>query len=159
MDRIKKILSNRLFLDINNEITELERDRIFCKHGIEHLTSVARIMYINNLENGLGLDKELIYASALLHDIGRAEQYKNGREHSIAGLEISKKILSMCGFSEDEIELINSAIGSHNSNEECNNELSNLLKYADKKSRNCFLCLASAECYWSDEKKNKTIEY
>ena len=30
---------------------------------------------------------------------------------------------------------------------------------ADKQSRNCFLCSAASECYWSDDKKNMKIEY
>ena len=34
-----------------------------------------------------------------------------------------------------------------------------LLYKADKQSRNCFLCSAASECYWSDDKKNMKIEY
>ena len=38
--------------------------------------NVARLMYIYALEEHLELPKELIYAAALLHDIGRAQQYQ-----------------------------------------------------------------------------------
>lgn len=37
--------------------------------------------------------------------------------------------------------------------------LAALLYKADKQSRNCFLCSAASECYWSDDKKNMKIEY
>ena len=46
-----------------------EKERIFCRHGMEHLLDVARIAYITNLEEGLGIEKDVIYAAGLLHDV------------------------------------------------------------------------------------------
>lgn len=43
---------------------------------MSHLLDVARIAYIRNLEKGYGFRKDVIYAAAVLHDIGKALQYE-----------------------------------------------------------------------------------
>ena len=93
MRKCNNILKNKNFRDILSKINSAEKDRIYCNHGIDHLLDVARSAYILNLENGLDIPKEIIYGTALLHDIGRYEQYKNGTNHHKAGGEIAKKIL------------------------------------------------------------------
>ena len=115
-------------------------------------------MYIYALEKHLELPKELIYAAALLHDIGRAQQYQYNIPHDIAGVEIAREILTDLHFTEQEKELILFSIGHHRKGDSCST-LSALLYKADKQSRNCFLCSAASECYWSDDKKNMKIEY
>ena len=115
-------------------------------------------MYIYSLEDKLDLSREIIYATALLHDIGRAQQYLLGIPHDIAGAEIAGKILTDLHFTEQEKKEILSAISQHR-NDCSDQKLSNLLYKADKKSRNCFSCSAASECYWPSEKKNLTIEY
>ena len=42
---------------------------------------MARIAYILNMEQDLGLEKEVIYAAAVLHDIGKYAQYEDGTPH------------------------------------------------------------------------------
>ena len=76
----------------------MKKDRIFCRHTPEHFLDVARLMYIYSLENKLNLSREIIYATALLHDIGRAQQYLSGISHDIAGAEIAGKILDRSAF-------------------------------------------------------------
>ena len=71
MERVNAICRHDLWRDSVREIARLERDRQFCRHDLVHFLDVARLAYIENLERGLGIDKELIYAAALLHDIGR----------------------------------------------------------------------------------------
>ena len=134
------------------KIQELESERIFCRHTPEHFLDVARLMYIYALEEHLELSKELIYAAALLHDIGRAQQYQYNIPHDIAGVEIAREILTDLHFTEQEKELILSSIGHHRKGDFCS-MLAALLYKADKQSRNCFLCSAASECYWSDDKK------
>ena len=102
---------------------------------------------------------ELIYCTALLHDIGRAEQYTVGTPHDEAGARIAETILSDLDFSSEEKEAILSAIREHRSSSDEVPVLSQLIYEADKKSRNCFLCVAEPECYWSPQKKNMTIQY
>ena len=74
---------------------------------------MARIAYIENLENGLGLAKEEIYAAALLHDIGRHLQYTKGIPHEQASAMEAEGILKDCGFAKEERERILGAILQH----------------------------------------------
>ncbi len=156
MHRIDLITAHLEFISILTELSIVERDREYCLHNIEHLLNVARIMMITNLEQNLGFEKDIIYASALLHDIGRLEQYKSGRKHAAIGSELAKDILKNCKFDDDEIAIICKAIATHNSNEQTN-ALGQLLRTSDKLSRNCFICTARNKCNWDEEKINKGI--
>lgn len=157
MNRIRNIIDNSLFKECLLQIEECEKDRVFCRHGLVHLLDVARIAYILDLEKAVRIDKEMIYAAALLHDIGRHEQYLNGIDHDEAGALIAQKILTECGFCEDERETIVSAIREHRSKtmvSDIKNDLRNIIKEADRLSRACYACESIKECKWSDEKKN-----
>lgn len=156
MERVNLVLKNQLFKDTLARIDSLESERIFCRHGMDHLLVVARIAYINALENELCIDKERIYTAALLHDIGRATEYENGELHAAAGTRIAEKILSQCDFFNDEKDYILCAISAHN-NHDSTNELGELLRSADKLSRNCFCCGAIDKCKWSVQKMNMGI--
>lgn len=138
------------------QIAELEKDRAFCRHDIDHLLHVARLAYIENLEQDWKISKELIYTAALLHDIGRGIQYIEGIPHEKASYAMAPAILDDCGFGGQEKEDILDAIRSHR-NQAVSEEatLRGLIYRADKLSRNCFACKASAECSWSETKKNK----
>ena len=156
--RYNNILNNKKFISLLNEINDLEKDRIFCSHGIGHLFDVARTAYIICLENGIKTDKDIIYAAALLHDIGRAEEYKGGRAHNIAGAEIAEEILAQCSYNKEEIKLITDAIRSHRVNTD-ENTLAGIIFSADKLTRPCFMCNAEKLCNWDKEKKNFTMRY
>lgn len=156
MIRVNNILQNTAFLNNMEEIKQSEERRFFCKHQIDHLLSVARIMYINNLENALHINKEVIYAAALLHDIGRSTAYKKGTDHAEESANIAGTILPECGFNREETENILFAIIHHNDSVQ-GNDLCTLLRNADKASRSCFACSAVKACNWSDEKKNYGI--
>lgn len=155
LTRVDRILRHPLFREKLEEIEELERERVFCRHGIEHLLAVARLAQVYNLEEQLGLSKELIYAAALLHDIGRGDQYRDGTPHDQAGVRYGAKILGDCGFSRGEQEVLLEAIAGHRSqNSATKRSLRGMLYRADKKSRPCFCCSAAAECNWPEEKRN-----
>ncbi|MGN0355549.1 MAG: HD domain-containing protein [Muricoprocola sp.] len=164
MNRINAIYTHPLYRQQFLALQEREKDRVFCRHTMEHFLDVARLMYIRNLEEQAGLPKELIYAAALTHDIGRNEQYVSGEPHEEAGARLAGEILKECGFREEEIQKIQTAILSHRGSrdgglkEQHTEKLSQYLYWADKKSRNCFSCPAQEECNWSEEKKNLKIE-
>ena len=104
--RVNQIWRHPVYQEHYKKIQELESERIFCRHTPEHFLDVARLMYIYALEEHLELPKELIYAAALLHDIGRAQQYQYNIRHDIAGVEIAREILTDLHFTEQEKELI-----------------------------------------------------
>ena len=158
MDRVNQICKHPLYQTELHKLQLLEADREFCRHTPEHFLDVARLAYIRALEENYSVSKELIYCTALLHDIGRARQYEDGTPHDEAGAVIAEQILKELGFSPEEIQAIVSAIRGHRA-ETNQTILGQLIYRADKKSRNCFSCKAEPECYWSSAKKNMTIQY
>jgi len=158
MDRVNQIWKHPLYQTELHKLQLLEADREFCRHTPEHFLDVARLAYIRALEENYPISKELIYCTALLHDIGRARQYEDGTPHDEAGAVIAEQILKELGFSPEEIQAIVSAIRGHRA-ETNQTILGQLIYRADKKSRNCFSCKAEPECYWSSAKKNMTIQY
>lgn len=158
MDRVNQIWKHPFYQTELHKLQLLEADREFCRHTPEHFLDVARLAYIRALEENYSVSKELIYCTALLHDIGRARQYEDGTPHDEAGAVIAEQILKELGFSPEEIQAIVSAIRGHRA-ETNQTILGQLIYRADKKSRNCFSCKAEPECYWSSAKKNMTIQY
>lgn len=160
MERINKIITDEQWQKYLARITECETDRIFCRHNMVHFLDVARLAWIFNLEEGLGLAKEYIYAAAVLHDIGRFVQYENGTPHPQASADLAPEILLRCGFSEKETAEITEAIRQHG-NAEIKEEksLRGVIYRADKASRACYACKQADVCDWSSRKKNLKLRY
>ena len=161
MKRVNAIFRHPLYQAYYRRLEEAEHGRIFCRHQMTHLLDVARIAYIRSLEEGLGLDREVIYAAAVLHDIGKVLQYEEGIPHEITGEKIAAEILdSLTGentFSETEKAMILTAIRGHRKLRDEPEVLERLLYESDKASRMCFACPAEPQCDWNEEKKNKEI--
>ena len=113
MERVNRILRHPLYQSLLRELREAEAERIFCGHDMEHFLAVARLAWIENLQEHSGIAREMIYAAALLHDMGRVRQYRDGTEHHEESARIAARILPECGFSEEEREAITKAILFH----------------------------------------------
>lgn len=160
MERIDKILKHDLFLYHLQENNTAEAERRFCRHNMAHFLDVARIGWILVLEEKLEIDREWVYAAALLHDMGKHVQYADGTPHEKASGEIAPKILTDCGFTDKETAVIVEAIVSHRKeNVAGERNLKGILYRADKASRACFACEAESDCNWKDGKKNLTVKY
>lgn len=160
MERIEKIRKHQLFLDGLRRNAAAEADRRFCRHDMAHFLDVARIGAIINLEEELEIPREMIYAAALLHDIGKHRQYEEGIPHEQASAAVAPDILADCGFDEKETAVIKEAILQHrNGDVACQRNLRGLLYRADKASRPCFVCERSEQCDWKGSKKNREIRY
>lgn len=163
MPRVNAVWENAMYQREFRRLEKLENDRAFCRHGVRHLLDCARIMWILNLERTLGLDREVVYAAALLHDIGKAQQYETGEPHDVAGERLAREILgelpAAYAFSAEDIDAICTAIRGHRCAREDAGPLERLLYQADKASRACFACPPDvrAACSWSDAKKNLSI--
>lgn len=166
MKRVNDILFDNEFRENLKKIDEFEKDRIYCCHGINHLLDVARIACIHALDEGLDIDREIIYVAALLHDIGRVCQYESGEDHDKAGGVIAESILARYDFTTEEIMLITNAIAGHRGGDNISDSsedtlqsdaLKRLIKTADNESRLCFMCEAEDTCKWSDSRKNKLL--
>ena len=159
MSKLDKILENETFKSFIKDVEEIEKDRKFCRHGLEHLLSVARIAYILNLREDVGIRREVIYGAALLHDIGRYSEYEKEMPHAEAGAIIAEPILREAGYSDEETTSIVQAIKTHSRDNKGAEGLSELLSRADRLSRSCFNCKAYDECNWSEEDKNMNVSF
>jgi len=160
MERINRIIGDPRYRACIDKNAEAERDRIFCKHDPAHFMDVARIGQLINLEEAYGLSEEMIYAAALVHDIGRFRQYEDGTPHEEASALLAPEILTASGFDEKETGVIIDAVRHHRDGaikEE--RSLRGILYRADKLSRACYLCAAESMCNWKAEKKNLLIRH
>ena len=147
------------FVDHMKRIHRAELSREFCCHGIDHLLDVARIAYIRVLERKMPFRKETVYAAALLHDLGKAEQYEHGEPHEVAGARVATNILmDIDGFSALEKTAIVAAVAQHRCFADDASPLGKLLYEADKVSRPCYACVARERCDWLPEKMNVGIK-
>lgn len=165
MERVNKILNHNLFKECVAKNKRAEEGRIFCRHDMGHFLDVARLATIFSLEQCLSsgkgaVSRELLYAAALLHDIGRWKQYEDGTPHEKASAELAPEILADCGFTEEERAQVVAAILNHR-NEKIKDarDLNGILYRADKMSRSCFACEAESECDWKGSKKNRKLRY
>lgn len=158
MERVNRIWNHPVYQEHLRRTVEAEKNRMFCRHTPEHFLDTARLCYIFCLEAGISVDKELIYAAALLHDVGRYRQYEEGIPHEKASLAIAVSLLPECGFTEEETARIADAIDGHRKPADAV-DFRSLFYRADKASRSCYLCEAEPLCDWSPEKKNMSIEY
>lgn len=158
MERVNRIWKHPVYQECLHKIEELEEKRQFCRHNWEHFLDVARLAHIENLEAGLHISVEWIYACGLLHDIGRHLQYTQGTPHHEASAAIAGPILEECGFTKEETNEIQKAILSHRDTDGgLQPGLSGLIYRADKASRICFACPNESACNWSPQKKNQKL--
>lgn len=186
MPRVRAIWESPAFRDALASIDGAERDREFCGHGVAHLVDVARVAWILNLERGLGLDREVVYAAAFLHDVGRAAQYATGEPHDAAGERMAAELLDALpgelAFPASGREAILAAVRGHRGDvridrggagegarraveggdgggdSPASTPLASIIREADGRSRPCYACPAREACYWPDERKNLSIE-
>ena len=160
MKRVNLKYRHALYQKKYNALQKAEEHRKFCNHTLEHFLDVARLMYIYSVEQELSISKEVIYAAAFMHDIGRIDQIEKGIPHEMAGAALCDRILPDCGFAKEEISLIKDFILHHRIKDTgADTPLYEMLYWADKKSRNCFACAAQAECNWDRQKMNLEIDY
>ena len=180
MDRINKIIKHELYSRYIDKIKEYEKSRVFCKHDTVHFMDVCRLAEIDWLNWKIKkfegsedaqylmdkksvdfsqINREMLYACGLLHDIGRWQEYETGIPHETASAKIAPEILYDCGFGNEEIEQVIAAIENHRNKDVAGDiSLSGFLYRADKKSRPCYLCEMEHECNWSISKKNLEIK-
>ena len=162
MHRLNAIWNHPLYQEYYRRLERMEESRTFCRHQMPHLLDVARIARIRSLEDGMELDADVIYAAAILHDIGKSLQYEEKIPHETAGVRIAGEILDSldgeAAFTEEEKRMILTAIRGHRRLRQDPEPLERLLYESDKASRMCLVCPAERMCDWSEEKKNMEIK-
>lgn len=143
MEFVEKLLAKTDYLKLVQSLELLETERQFCRHGLAHFLDVARIAWIQVLEQngnspewkGIPADseegglqegfteekmilyKEKIYLAALLHDLGRIAEYEKQVPHHQAGVEIAQRLLREIDYPEQETMEILKAIEGHRGSE------------------------------------------
>lgn len=163
--KYQKILEDDEYKQYLKQLQNLEQNRIYCKHDLNHFLDVARICTITAYDHGISVDKDIVYAAGLLHDIGRCDPKVSSHEEHSA--KIANEILPKCGYTKDEVSQIIEIILSHRGRDVLNNikkldksdylDIVDCFKIADQLSRNCFCCDATITCKWKDEEKLESI--
>jgi len=149
MARVNQLLEHEDYISYMEKINELEKERRFCKHGFEHGLNVARVAYAYVLEKGeIILSKEVVYAAAILHDIGRWVEYQTGEDHAEVSAQLALPMLEVSRFNSEDIQVILQGIREHRRHPEDNlSLLGEALALADDWSRDCRHCSAQTLCY------------
>lgn len=154
MNRIEALLRDAEYLDYVKKNELAERERIYCHHDLDHFWSVARMAWILYLESPQHIPaftkydeaaaREILYAAAFLHDIGRFRQYEDtSLDHAAESALLAAPILERYNFSAEEAALVLEAIAYHRVGGE---GIRGLLYTADKLSRPCFTCYVQDQC-------------
>ena len=150
-----KIFASTRYKSTISRIENHEETRIFCRHNMAHFLDVARIATILCQLENVEMPIDVIYPTALLHDIGRLEEIEKGTPHEIASVALAKDFLAITDFSEEEKASILDAIANHRNKNTTG--FNRLFYMADKASRPCYACPAESQCHWDQHKKNLTI--
>ena len=102
--------------------------------------------------------KDIIYATALLHDLGRADQYE-GISHEEAGAILAEEILTDCGYTREERKFMTDTILRHRDMKEESESFASIFYRADKLSRDCIHCKARQEMLLAGRKENNKYIY
>lgn len=156
MERIQPLLHNPTYCDSIRKIETLEKQRIYCRHGLPHLLDVARIAALLAADRNAAYPRDVIYAAALLHDLGRLKQYTTGEPHAEAGVNMARELLQETAFTEQEQAEILDAVGRHQTGA-APDSLAQMIYEADEASRMCFTCPARDTCYWPEQRRNPTV--
>ncbi len=150
MDRCNKIITNPKYREYLQENQAEEENRLFCNHHFDHLLAVARLTYLLLLEEGNAcISREIVYASGLLHDIGKHREYRDNLDHAVESAALADPILEEAGFPLPERHLIQRAISRHREKEGSfaqHSVLDRALIKADLYSRLCFFCTQAHNC-------------
>ena len=178
MSRVNAIINHKEYQDWIIANNQAEYGSEYCRHGLEHAFDVARIAYELWLDHqGNPVAKDIVYAAALLHDIGYWSNFEDLHEHGghdedcdchdhdcgceeeesafQVGASLAEEILLDAGYHPAVIGEIQKAI--RNMDHIGADGLSAVLRRANELSRPCFLCPMRQKC--AKEPKNLRLEY
>jgi uncharacterized protein len=81
-------------------------------HDCQHIYRV--LYYCLDIARGTGADMDVLVAAALLHDIGRADEYKDkSADHALVGAGMAHEFLLRLGWAEAKAARVRDCIASH----------------------------------------------
>lgn len=161
-EQIDRLLQHPKYRARLELLQEMEQNRIYCGHNLEHFMKVGCIAEQVVVKNELPFSEDVIFGAALLHDVGRVEQYRQGISHEKASVAFAREILFSLNWDVSDIEMVCEAIGSH-SHRQCAADrwekmsalvsLAEVISFADQFSRTCYRCHVADTCKWKEEEK------
>ena len=167
MDVQKRLERLETYQDRLRRLQQIEKNRAFCRHDLAHMEKCAEIGQWMKRENGLAYSDGTILLCALLHGLGRVEEYESGADHRMASAELADGLLRELEVSEEERRKILRAIRSHGRRKDAARmwyarkrirTLEGLLRFSDQFSRPCYRCRARRECKWREDEKIPRIK-
>lgn len=145
-DRIQCLLANRQFITYMDQNATAEKDRLFCRHGLDHSLAVAEAAVVMAQAQQQPIKDDVVYAAGLLHDIGRWREYAAKEDHALVGSVLAVEILRNCGYNREEEQTVIMAIKHHRNEQNQGQDLSAVLYRSDKLVRPCSTCQAKKQC-------------
>ena len=141
------ILKNAEYKSYIEQNCKADSGRKLCSHNLQHAIDVARVAYIISLENGYGIEKDIVYCAALLHDVAKWMQIQNKElDHAGEGALLAEKILVEIGMDVKVTAAIKDAIIKHRFKDAGASNLARVLYDADKSCRLCQQCENIENC-------------
>jgi putative nucleotidyltransferase with HDIG domain len=159
MELTDKILGNGRYWQWLRRNASCEQDRSFCIHDFQHALDVARVAYLLVLERSLPLEKDLVYATALLHDVAKWKQYEQGTDHAVEGAVLAGQLLAEIGAEPQTRQAIMDAISTHRDAHGTKSSLGAVLYESDKKCRPCVACPEIGRCKRFADGKKPHLDY
>ena len=159
MELVDKILKHPKYREYMRCNAEAEKDRLFCRHDLQHCFDVARVAYILRLERGIPIAKEMIYAAALLHDIAKWKQYLYQVDHASEGAVLATEILADLGVGGQDSGEITDAIRTHRKKALPKSPLGEILYDSDKACRLCVSCARISVCNRFTDGNTPAVQY
>ncbi len=100
-------IESRLLKNLQKELSQTGKGA----HTLDHSIRVYSLCM--TLSEGLKINKRVLEAAALLHDIGRPKEDETGISHSILSGEMGREILQELEYKEIEINQVVESIRTH----------------------------------------------
>jgi uncharacterized protein len=102
-------MNKDMYTKIENHMLSLMKDSA---HDCQH---IYRVLYYSlEISREMDVEQDILIAAALLHDIGRAEEYRNRSvDHALAGAEMAYRFLLDNGWTKDNALQVRNCIASH----------------------------------------------
>ncbi|MEN6314741.1 MAG: HD domain-containing protein [Clostridiaceae bacterium] len=95
---------------------KIEKYMLSCMNdGAHDCQHIYRVLYSAlDLSTEFSVDKDVVIAASLLHDIGREEQFRNPEcDHAIIGAQMAYDYLKGIGWPEDKASHVKACISTH----------------------------------------------
>lgn len=96
--------------------SKIEEYMLLCMNdGAHDSQHIYRVLYFAlDIAKDYAVDKDILIAAALLHDIGRGAQYKNPEcDHAVVGAAMAQDFLTGLGWDENKAAWVSDCIATH----------------------------------------------